>query len=414
MSPRKVNASDVLAAIEEHKKLGREKFLEKYGFSAATKYLLDHEGQLYDSKAIYGVARIGAGHPEDKRISGGKADAAKFLEEVGFSVISKPSYWWVNHKQTSRQEIEGGFLWSPVTDKTGRASHFYENMKLVQPGDFVFSYANTKIGAIGVCTAPAMITLRPEEFGAAGNAWLKEGWKVPIVFTDLENPLRPKNHMDVLKDKLPKKYSPIQSNGNGNQGAYLASVPQKMADVIIDLLEANGNKLSLGNAHPASAIEHIKEEQEADYEDEIRNRTDIGATEKQQLVRSRRGQGQYRKNLQQFESSCRVTGTTNLKHLRASHIKPWRSSSSFEKLDGNNGLLLAPHIDHLFDQGYISFDDEGCLLISEEFDSDTQDRWHVDSQQNTEPFRAEQHSYLKHHREEIFRGPETIIRRGST
>ena len=42
-------------------------------------------------------------------------------------------------------------------------------------------------------------------------------------------------------------------------------------------------------------------------------------------------------------------------HLNARHIKPWRDASDAERLDGANGLLLAPHIDHLFDEGCITF-----------------------------------------------------------
>jgi transposase len=51
-------------------------------------------------------------------------------------------------------------------------------------------------------------------------------------------------------------------------------------------------------------------------------------------------------------------------HLRASHIRPWRDSDNEARLDGENGLLLTPTIDHLFDRGFISFEDDGRLLIS--------------------------------------------------
>jgi hypothetical protein len=51
-------------------------------------------------------------------------------------------------------------------------------------------------------------------------------------------------------------------------------------------------------------------------------------------------------------------------HLRASHCKPWRDSTNEERLDGENGLLLTPSIDHLFDRGFISFRSDGRLLVS--------------------------------------------------
>jgi hypothetical protein len=51
----------------------------------------------------------------------------------------------------------------------------------------------------------------------------------------------------------------------------------------------------------------------------------------------------------------RITGVGRREHLRASHIQPWRDSENDARLDGENGLLLTPTIDHLFDRGFISF-----------------------------------------------------------
>ena len=58
------------------------------------------------------------------------------------------------------------------------------------------------------------------------------------------------------------------------------------------------------------------------------------------------------------------------KFLIASHIKPWACSESGEKLDIDNGLLLCPNHDALFDSGYISFDENGVIMISEHLKRD--------------------------------------------
>jgi hypothetical protein len=39
-------------------------------------------------------------------------------------------------------------------------------------------------------------------------------------------------------------------------------------------------------------------------------------------------------------------------------------SSNEERLDGENGLLLTPSMDHLFDRGFIGFEGSGRLLVS--------------------------------------------------
>ena len=87
-------------------------------------------------------------------------------------------------------------------------------------------------------------------------------------------------------------------------------------------------------------------------------------TEKENLVKCRIGQGDFRDKLIKYWNGCSVTRYQNTEILIASHIKPWRESTSEERLDSFNGLLLTPNLDKLFDKGFISFDDEGKILIS--------------------------------------------------
>ena len=50
--------------------------------------------------------------------------------------------------------------------------------------------------------------------------------------------------------------------------------------------------------------------------------------------------------------------------LIASHIKPYIQSNENEAYDPDNGLLLSRNLDALFDQGYISFDENGFIICS--------------------------------------------------
>ena len=65
----------------------------------------------------------------------------------------------------------------------------------------------------------------------------------------------------------------------------------------------------------------------------------------------------------QIERRCRITGVERAAHLVASHSKPWRDSSNEERLDGENGLLLTPSVDHPFYRGFIGFEDSGVDLL---------------------------------------------------
>jgi putative restriction endonuclease len=77
-------------------------------------------------------------------------------------------YWWVNQNQTSRQEIEGGYLWSPKRNKNGRRNPFYEFMREVAPGDVVFSFYDTRI-AVTLLASSAAIAGRVRSLRNSGQ-----------------------------------------------------------------------------------------------------------------------------------------------------------------------------------------------------------------------------------------------------
>jgi putative restriction endonuclease len=122
-------------------------------------------------------------------------------------------YWWVNQNQTFRQEIAGGYLWSPKRNANGGRNPFYESMREVAPGDLIFSFVDTRITAIGIAKSYCWECPKPTEFGSTGQNWENIGWRVNVSFVSLLNKVRPKDHMDALKAVLPQRYSPLQANG---------------------------------------------------------------------------------------------------------------------------------------------------------------------------------------------------------
>ncbi len=73
-------------------------------------------------------------------------------------------YWWVNHKQTFNQEFAGGYIWAPKLKANGARNRFYDNMRLVAPGDYIFSYAFGCIQGVGIALTFALDSPRPSEF----------------------------------------------------------------------------------------------------------------------------------------------------------------------------------------------------------------------------------------------------------
>ena len=136
----------------------------------------------------------------------------------------------------------------------------------------------------------------------------------------------------------------------------------------------------------------------------IQSTADLPETEREQLVYARVGQGRFRAGVYGHERRCRVTHVSNPEHLIASHIKPWRHAKNDERLDPENGLMLTPNVDHLFDRGFISFSDKGRLLYSSSIDRESILRMGFDPDEATEVggFSRQQRQYLDYHRNEIF------------
>jgi predicted restriction endonuclease len=321
-----------------------------------------------------------------------------FLADVAPTIkLLDRQYWWVSQNQTYKHEVPGNFMWSPKMNSRGGRVPSYDFMEDIKIGDIVFSFADTYIKAIGVVISPAQSSVKPD-FGNAGANWSNDGWLVDVAFQELGMAqFKPKEHMGLIGPTLPDLLSPIRPDGSGNQ-IYLAKISEKMANVLIALSRGAGDLIidelsqNLDFTPPNDEIAEV---------DEIIMRTDIGSTQKIQMVNSRRGQGIFKAQVRQIERACRVTKVTNPRHLIASHIKPWYKSTDAEKLSGFNGLLLAPHIDHLFDKGFISFKDNGNLILSNQLDNSILDNWRIDKNINVGSFRNEQQHFLEYHRDVV-------------
>lgn len=129
------------------------------------------------------------------------------------------------------------------------------------------------------------------------------------------------------------------------------------------------------------------------------------ATERLATVKIRVGQADYREDLfSLWCGACAVTGLSAPALLRASHAKPWRDATDEERLDPYNGFPLCIPLDALFDAGWITFDDEGAIMISPALDSAAVSVFALDSSQRLLRVPDPRHlPYLAWHRVNVFR-----------
>ncbi len=141
-------------------------------------------------------------------------------------------FWWVNQKQTHKEEVTGGFMWSPKQNANGARNQFYENMQLVKPGDVIFSYYYGFIQNIGISISNHESKSKPESFGRKGENWNQEGWYVKVLYQPLKEKISLEENLDNLSEHIPDKYAPFNSDGKVLE-RYLCSVPAQMGEILI-------------------------------------------------------------------------------------------------------------------------------------------------------------------------------------
>lgn len=176
--------------------------------------------------------------------------------------------------------------------------------------------------------------------------------------------------------------------------------PPGMADIgvargAMQLYEALRLLRSL-QMHPASALTALVEARLAG----------IPETERTSEVRQRIGQDVFREALMDlWQGRCAVTGIPFPPQLlRASHAKPWAKATDAERLDPFNGLLLAIHLDAMFDTGLIAFTDEGLLLCSASLDIVSRSHFGMNDALGLRTMSPGYLPYLRWHRMHVFKG----------
>jgi hypothetical protein len=170
-------------------------------------------------------------------------------------------------------------------------------------------------------------------------------------------------------------------------------------------LNKNLNEFLLGVTHKdknsklESANNYIRQFKQEEIK-QVEN-IELYPTERDQLIKARIGQTSFKKALMVMQKKCSLCGVTDIRFLIASHIKPWSKSSDAERMDINNGLLLCPNHDWLFDKGYITFSEEGFIILSSELTEETKLFLNVNIELKLS-LNTDQKVYMKWHRDNVF------------
>ena len=126
--------------------------------------------------------------------------------------------------------------------------------------------------------------------------------------------------------------------------------------------------------------------------------------DKETVIKARIGQGRYRELLKQkWNNTESISDYANPDFMRASHIKPWKNCDNKECIDPENGLLLKPDNDFLFDQGYISFNDDGSIIFSKYLSEQDIKEFYLSEKIKIKQVSQKMKDYLSYHRGHILK-----------
>ena len=295
---------------------------------------------------------------------------------------------------TYQEEKELGFIWASKQDSSGMASHSWERVNEVNEGDRIFHYVKRNIIAVSVATTGCQIANRPSNIPNY-KSWNDKGYLVELDYHELEVPVNIPSNFDDILPLLPIKYSPFQSNADGNQG-YLYPCNEELS---IKLLEIIGDQniyqvddvqleLAIGTVRPTERNTFIPM---------------IFETEAEAKTKIRIGRKKFRENLMPlWEHKCTLCGIELPALLRASYSKPWKDSTDVERVDPYNGILLCRNHDALYEKGFIAFDGQGRLHISSQVPVENYEQYGIRTKMRIAR-KEENKPYFKWHKRHLFR-----------
>jgi putative restriction endonuclease len=302
------------------------------------------------------------------------------------------NYYWVNQGKTYKEEKSGAYLWAPVKNAQGNTFFHWENMLKLAVNDIVFNYRKGALVGYCVISSKSYFAPQPEEF-TVDVEWEHEGHMADAVYYVFDDPLVLEEVYHKIEHVLPGKYSPINATKKeerlqikANQG-YLYQINSEVAKLLCEIAKVKSEVLFDDNG--------VENKLQEDYKTpDVTSRTG--------LVTSRVGQGEYRRRiLKRWNYQCAVTKCSIKEILIASHIVPWKDSNNRERMDVDNGILLSPVYDALFDKHFISFNKAGKIILSKSLSHTELSKFGITGHESISNLSAGNHRYLEVHRKKL-------------
>ena len=138
--------------------------------------------------------------------------------------------FFVFQGSTYAQESRGGYIWAPITNKSGSSVHHWNRLLEVRAGDIILHGCDGYIKAISIARDSCYECNQPNDFQE--DLWEREGRRVDCDYVELRHPIKTIAYRDSIVKTAGVKYSPFKSDGTGNMG-YLFEINRELAHLFV-------------------------------------------------------------------------------------------------------------------------------------------------------------------------------------
>lgn len=143
----------------------------------------------------------------------------------------KRMIFWVFQGKSFEKEFRGGYIWAPISNKSGTVPHHWTRLVDVRKGDIILHGCDGMLKAISIAKNACFECKQPKEL-AVEDLWDTDGRMVECEYIDIKIPIKTSNYVDDIIRLCRTKYSPFDKDGNGNMG-YLFEINRELAQIFI-------------------------------------------------------------------------------------------------------------------------------------------------------------------------------------
>lgn len=173
--------------------------------------------------------------------------------------------FYVFQGDTYKDELDGGFVWSPKLNESGRRNRGYTMMTHIRKGDFILHNFDGKMVAISIAQTDFFDAKKPLYQHNKGASWNDDGYRVNTSYHELEVPVDITKHEHKSWLALNhKSESAFTIKGTGKQ-QYMCSIDTNHAIYLLKAAIASDQNTATSQ-FLKDILAEIGEEKASDYD----------------------------------------------------------------------------------------------------------------------------------------------------